>query len=82
MEFSQLYQLGLDFYHHYPLFCYIAAGLLALFALWKPFKVLKSVFWLTILVIIIYLIFQLIGSMDAGIKMKDKAIHRTEKALE
>ncbi len=82
MDLQPLLDWGLSFYHRYPEFCYVAAGVLVLLALWKPFKVLRAACVMLVLAVLVYIGFFLINSMNVGIKVKDKAIHRTEKALE
>lgn len=82
MDVQQIVAWGESFYGQYPLFCYIAGGLLLLLALWKPFKVLKNVCLLLVLVAVVAAAFYLIDSMNFGVKIKNKAIHRTEKAIE
>jgi hypothetical protein len=82
MDLEHLFDWGYTFYVQYPVFCYVAGGILLLLVLWKPFKVLKSAFLVLVLVAIVYIAFYLIDSMNVGLDVKDKAVHRTEKAIE
>lgn len=82
MDFQPLINWTYNFYAQYPIFCYVFSGILLLFALWKPFKILKAACLLLVLAIIVYICFYLIGSMNVGMDVKEKAIHRTENAIE
>ena len=81
MDFSQISDWAITFYRQYPEFCSVVAAILLLLILWKPFKVLKNVLLLLVLAVIVYAAFYLIGSMNVGMDIKNKAIHRTEKAI-
>lgn len=82
MDFQPLIDWGYSFYAQYPLFSYVLAAVLLLLILWKPAKVLKAAILLLVLSLILYVCFYLIGSMNVGMDVKEKAIHRTEKAIE
>ncbi len=70
-----------DFYARYPIFCYVAGGVLLLLVLWKPAKILKNIFLLLVLLAVIYFAVQVFGSLETGIKLKDKGTKRTEEAI-
>jgi len=70
------------FFVQYSVFCYVLGGIILLLILWKPAKVLKTTFLILILLIILYACFYLLGIMNLGIDVKDKAIYRTEKSIE
>lgn len=82
MDFQPLIDWGYSFYAQYQIFCYVLAGILVLLSLWKPFKILKAACLLLTLAVIVYICFYLIDSMNVGMDVKEKAIHRTEKAIE
>ena len=82
MDFQPVIDWVQHLYARYPAPSYVIAGVLLLVLIWKPFKVLKKVFLLLIMAGILYVCFYLLDSMTAGMDSKDKAIHRTEKAIE
>lgn len=82
MDFQPLFDWIYTYYVNYPIFFYVLGGALLLLILWKPAKVLKTTFLILVLVVIVYICFYLIGSMNVGMNVKDKAIHRTQKAIE
>jgi len=81
MDFQPLFDWTYTFYIQYPIFCYLLAGVLVLLTLWKPVKVLKASCLILVLAGILYICFSLIGSMNAGVNIKEKAINRTEEAI-
>lgn len=82
MDLQQLSDWGYTFYVQYPAFCYVAGGIFLLLVLWKPFKVLKSAFLVLVLAAVVSIAFYLLDSMNVGLEVKGKAVHRTEKAIE
>ncbi len=82
MDIQQLLDSASSFYHRYPIFCYVAGALIILVVLWKPRKALKNLLLLLVLGLILYIGLTLVSSVDFGIAVKDKAIHRTEKEIE
>ncbi|WP_303720178.1 hypothetical protein [Malonomonas rubra] len=82
MDFQPLLDWVYTYYVQYPTFFYVVVGVLLLLILWKPAKVLKTTFLVLVLIFIVYICFYLIGSMNVGMNVKEKAIHRTEKAIE
>ena len=82
MDFQPLFDWTYNFYLQYPTFCYVIGGGMLLLALWKPLKVLKGILLLLLLALILYLCFFMIKSINFSMDVKEKAIHRTEKAIE
>ena len=82
MDFQQILDWGYTFYAQYPIFCYILLGVVVLLTLWKPAKVLKTSLLLLVLLVVLYICFFLIGSLNVGMDAKNRAAHKTEKALE
>jgi len=82
MDFQPLIDWGYSFYLQNSTFCHVFAAALLFFILWKPAKILKGIFLLLIMVIILYICYQLIGSMNAGMDIKENAVNRTERAIE
>lgn len=81
MDLDQVVDWGVNFYLHYPVFCYVLAGLLLVLILWKPAKVLKMAFLILILLAILYVAFFLIKSMNVGVQVKEHGLQKMEKAL-
>lgn len=70
------------FFVQYSVFCYVLGGAILLWTLWKPAKALKTTCLISILLVILYACFYLLGIMNLGMDVKDKTIHRTEKSIE
>lgn len=82
MDFHPLFDWCFNFYAQYPIFCYVLVGALLLLILWKPAKVIKTALLILVLIVILYVCINIVNSMMGGMQIKDKAIHRTEKAIE
>ena len=82
MDFQPLLDWCFNFYAQYPIFCYVLAGVLLLLALWKPVKVIKTALLVLVLIVILYICITIVNSMMGGMQSKEKAVHRTEKAIE
>lgn len=82
MDFAPIFDWAINFYSQYPQFCYIVGGILLVLVLWKPAKVLKNALLLLVLLLVVYVAFYMVDSMNFGKKIKEEAIHRTEKAIE
>ncbi len=82
MNFQPLFNWAYSFYLQYSIFCYVIGGVVLLLVFWKPLKVLKSILLMLVLALILYLCFIMTQSVDFSIGVKEKAIHRTEKAIE
>ncbi len=80
MDFD-LVDWALDFFAQNQLFCYVAAGILVVLIIWKPGKILKNAFLLLVLLGLIYFVMQIFTSINVGRSVKDKAIHKTERAM-
>lgn len=82
MNLHPLFDWCFNFYAQYPIFCYVLAGVLLLLALWKPAKVIKTTLLILVLIVILYVCFNIVNSMMGSMQSKEKAVHRTEKAIE
>ena len=82
MNFQPLFDWAYNFYLQYPIFCYVIGGGMLLLVLWKPLKVFKGILLMLVLATIVYLCFCMTNSINIGIGVKEKAIHRTENAIE
>jgi hypothetical protein len=82
MDFKQVFAWMRDFYANYPIFCYMAAGILLVLLLWKPVKVLKTALLVFILLVVFSGIFYLIDSMKTGIRIEKQGMQQTEKSLQ
>jgi hypothetical protein len=81
MELHTVTAWAEDFYARYPIFCYLAGGIMLLLTLWKPAKILKNLFLVMVLLTIIYFAMQLFGSLQTGMILKDQGSKRTEDAI-
>ncbi len=82
MDFQLFIDWTNSFYQQYPLFCYVAGGALLLLSLWKPRKVLRSLLLALVLMVILYISFWLIDSINFGKGLTEKGIQRSEQAIE
>ena len=82
MDFQPLIDWCRSYYAQYPIFCYVLAGVILLLLLWKPTKVLKTLVLILVLVVILYICATLVGSIQGGSSLTDKAVRRTEKGIE
>jgi len=82
MDFQLFIDWVNSFYQQYPLFCYVAGGALLLLSLWKPRKVLRSLLLALVLMVILYISFWLIDSINFGKGLTEKGIQRSEQAIE
>jgi len=82
MDMQQLLDWPSSFYNQYPVFCYVAGGVVLLLIFWKPRNALKNLLFLLVLVLVLYICLTLVQSIDFGISVKDKEIHKTEKEIE
>lgn len=71
-----------DFYQHYPIFCYVAGGIVLLFCLIKPVKAIQYLFLALVLSGLLYFGYYLLDSLNVGIKAKSEGIQRSEKAID
>lgn len=76
--FDQIFQ----FYEQNSLFCMVAGGVVLLFLLSKPAKLLKRIMFLVVLALILYLAIALVASIDFGSNIKKGGLEKREKAVE
>lgn len=82
MDVQPLLDWCFNFYAQYPTFCYVLAGVVLLLTLWKPAKVIKITLLTLVLIVILYICSSIVTSMQGGANIKEKALRRTEQALE
>ncbi len=82
MNFSELWQSAVDFYHAYPLLI-AGIGIVVLVWAWKkPKQATKGFLFLAFIALVFYVLSLLGEGTDSSTRMKDSMMRKTEQALE
>ncbi len=82
MNFSELAQRAIDFYHDYTLVS-IGLGIIVLiWAFMKPKQAFKGLLFLGFIAAVFYVLSLMGEGTESSRNLKEGMIHRTEKALE
>ena len=82
MDFSEILDTVVGYYHDYPLIVAGVAIALLVWAYMKPKQAFKGLLFVAFVAVVFYMVSYMREGTGSSISVKEKMIHKTEKALE